>query len=232
MANIKLKVIKDGKDRNRFCGPSVISALTDLTSGEAARLIRKQTGRRFITGTHTSEVLRALGACNIKATSWQNPGVRFNRTTGPTLAGWLKMSKADRTSGRVFLIVAGWHWQLVSGRRYTCGRIRDIVSIKDKRVKRRARVAEVLELTSDNVTYPSINVSKPKDPNASDRAKVYRIAKKIGADLDVQRAYRDLFVYPPEDLPLLDPYDGDHHCQSWQEALVMLKDYERIVRNH
>ena len=58
--------------------------------------------------------------------------------------------------------MAGCHWQLVSGRRYTCGRIREIVSIRDKRVKRRARVAEVYELISDNVTKPSFDVSKPK----------------------------------------------------------------------
>ena len=161
MAKIKLKAITDGNDRNRYCGPSVISAVTDLTTGEAARLIRQQTGRSRVTGANTSEVLRALGTCNIQATRWRRPGVRLNRTSGPTLAGWLTMSKEERTPGRVFLISAGWHWQLVSGRRYTCGRIREIVSIKDKRVKRRARVDEVFELTSDNVTKPD-DVSKPK----------------------------------------------------------------------
>ena len=162
MAKIQLKAITDGKDKNRFCGPSVISALTDLTTGEAARLIRQQTGKKCVMGTHTSEVLDALRACNIKATRWSQKGVRLNRTTGPTLTGWLRLSKADRTPGRVFLIAAGHHWQLISGRRYTCGRIREIVSIKDKRVKRRARVAEVFELTSDNVTRPGIDVSKPR----------------------------------------------------------------------
>jgi len=146
MAKIKLKAIEDGKDENRYCGPSVISALTDLTTGEAARLIRKQNGRSAIRGSSTHEVLDALRACNIKATSL------YLKSSRPTLAGWLRMSKADRTPGRVFLIVAGNHWQLVSGRRYTCGRVREIVSIKDKRVKRRARVAKVYELTSDNVT--------------------------------------------------------------------------------
>ena len=180
MAKIKLKAITDGKDKNRYCGPSVISALTDLTTGEAARLIRKQHGRSSIRGSYTHEVLDALRACNIEATRWQNPGgssaVRLNRTTGPTLAGWLKMSKEDRTPGRVFLISAGHHWQLVSGRRYTCGRIREIVSIKDKRVKRRGRVAEVYELTSGNVTKPGIDVSKPKSKS---NPAYYQIKKLI-----------------------------------------------------
>ena len=173
---LELREIKDGKDKNRYCGPSVISAVTDLTTGEAARLIRKQSGRKAIRGSYSYEVLDALRACNIQARRWEKPGVRLNRKTGPTLAGWLKMSKEDRTPGRVFLIVAGWHWQIVSGRRYTCGRIREIVSIKDKRVKRRARVAEAYELISDNVTRPGIDVSKPKPKS---NPYYYRVKKMI-----------------------------------------------------
>jgi len=176
MAKLKLGTITDGKDKNRYCGPSAISALTDLTTGEAARLIRKQSGRKVIKGTHTYEVLKALTACNIKADRWRQEGVRLNRTNGPTLAAWLRLTKKDRTPGRVFLLVAGWHWQLVSGRRYTCGRIRDIVSIRDKRVKRRARVCEVWELTSDNVTKPDIDVSKPKSKS---NPAYYQIRKLI-----------------------------------------------------
>jgi hypothetical protein len=130
--------------------------------GQAARLFRLMYGRTAIKGSSRREVLHALKECNIEYTRWTKPGVRLSRTYGPTLARWLKLSKEDRTAGRVFLIVAGWHWQLVSGRRYTCGRIRDIVSIRDKRVKRRARVADVWELTSDNVTMPKMDVSKPK----------------------------------------------------------------------
>jgi len=246
MAKIKLKAITDGNDKNRYCGPSVISALTDLTTGEAARLIRMQTGARKITGTNTSEVRRALRACNISMKSRYYPGL--NRTTGPTLAGWLKMSKADRTPGRIFLIIAGRHWQLVSGRRYTCGRIREIVSIKDKRVKRRARVAEVHELTSDNVTRPGIDVSKPKDPNASVRAKAQRIAKKIGAEIEVDN-YGDGNHYwagAPEGLfedgggavggPVghtkdgrEDPYEGCRCCYDWEEVLEIMLDYQDML---
>ena len=74
--------------------------------------------------------------------------IKLNRTDGVTLAGWLKHTVKDRDANRVFLIVAGWHWQLVQGRRYVCGLTGDIVSIRDKRVKRRARVAEVYELRS------------------------------------------------------------------------------------
>jgi len=195
MAKIKLGAITDGKDQNRFCGPSVISAVTDLTTGEAARLIRIQTGAKKITGTHSSEVHRALRACNISVKRRYYPGL--NRTSGPTLAGWLRMSKADRTAGRVFLIVAGWHWQLVSGRRYTCGRIREIVSIKDKRVKRRARVAEVYELISDKVTRPDIDVSKPKSKSNPDYYQVKKLIRQNPEfDLSYEIEYREYGEYP------------------------------------
>ena len=76
MTKLKLRAIKDGSDMNRYCGPSVISALTDLTTGEAARLIRKQGGRNRIMGTYTSEMRRALQALarrGSKKGSWKCP---------------------------------------------------------------------------------------------------------------------------------------------------------------
>ena len=150
---LKLQKIKDGKDTNRYCGPSVISALTKLTTGEAARLIRMQTGRSSITGVGSREIRDALSACNIQ----MKYEVHFYQPI--TLARWLRESKEARTPGRVYLLNAGNHWQLVSGRRYVCGRIREIVSIRDKRVKRRARVLQSWELFSDDVTKPEF------DPN-------------------------------------------------------------------
>lgn len=238
MSKLKLKAITDGKDKNQYCGPSVISALTDLTTGEAARLVRKQSGRPRITGTSTSQILDGLRACNIKAYRWQKPGVRLNRSTGPTLAGWLKMSKEDRTTGRVFLIVAGWHWQLVSGRRYTCGRIREIVSIKDKRVKRRARVAEVYELTSDNVTKPDIDVSKPKSKS---NPYYYRVKKMI-------RQYPEFdLTYEREDIGFyvtmsgaLEEYAEDtnhhlsdeHYCHDMGEVFHRMEEMVEFAKEN
>ena len=236
MAKLKLRAITDGNDKNGYCGPSVISALTDLTTGEAARLIRKQHGRTTIKWTTTAEVFDALRACNIRVLTWQKPKAYLSlfagktyRFKGPTLAAWLKHSKEDRTPGRVFLISAGQHWQLVSGRRYTCGRVRDIVSIKDKRVKRRARVRDVYELQSDNVTKPDIDVSKPKDKYATARSKAKRIAKKIGVEIEVSRIGRDIDydVSPPKSIE--DPFEYESHiCYDWNEVLDMVEVYEKL----
>ena len=225
---LKLRAITDGNDKNRFCGPSVISAVTNLTTGEAARLIRKQTGRSNVMGTHTSEIRQALAACGIETRFY-----RFN-SRNPTLAKWLRESKEDRTPGRVFLIVAGNHWQLVSGRRYACGRIRDIVSIKDKRVKRRARVAEVYELISDNVTKPEIDVTRPKDPFASSRGKTQRLAKKLRVNVEIETVdgYRQIWVLPPPDMSdEEDPLEG-HVAYDWDEALDLVQTYETHLANN
>ena len=238
MAKIQLKAITDGKDKNRYCGPSVISALTDLTTGEAARLVRKQSGRPRITGTSTNQVLDGLRACNIKAYRWQKPGVRFNRKTGPTLAGWLRMSQEDRTPGRVFLIVAGWHWQLVSGRRYTCGRIREIVSIKDKKVKRRARVAEVYELTSDNVTKPDIDVSKPKTKS---NPAYYQIKKLIKQYPEFEITYEkddiDYWVTMSDELEdlateLEHPLCDEHGCFDMEDVARRMEEMVEFAKEH
>ena len=178
MAKLKLHAVNHGKDKNRYCGPSAISAVTKLTSGEAARLIRKQSGKRSVKGTSTSNIRRALEACNIHMNFVRSPeGTRYGRSDGITLARWLKLTTRSRGS-KIFLIVAGHHWQLVSGRRYVCGLTEDIVSIRDKKVKRRARVAEVYELTSDNVTLPSLDVSKPKPKASSTRYQCKKLVKQ------------------------------------------------------
>lgn len=222
---LKLQKIKDGKDKNLYCGPSVISALTKLTTGEAARLIRMQTGRTSITGVGAQQMSAALAACNIR--------MQRIRAGHPlrTLARWLREWKEARTPGRVYLLNAGNHWQLVSGRRYVCGRIREIVSIRDKRVKRRARVYQAWELFSDDVTKPEFDVSKPKDLDASDRAKARRIEKQIGAEIDLGvSTYHHIWVYPPESIREIDdPYEDDHHADTWGEALEMLQDYKKII---
>ena len=243
MAKLKLKAITDGKDKNRYCGPSVISALTDLTTGEAARLIRKQHGRSNIRGSYTHEVLDALRACNITADQWRQEGVRLNRTTGPTLAGWLKISKADRTPGRVFLLSAGHHWQLVSGRRYTCGRIRDIVSIRDKRVKRRARVSKVWELTSDNVTRPDIDVSKPKSKSNPTYYQIRKLVKQYpdyGLFHEVERREYDYTQYWAGMSPELEdlavkmnhPLCDNHYCYHLEEVRDRLEEMVEFAKKH
>jgi hypothetical protein len=183
---MKIKNVNNStSDVNRYCGPAVISAVTGMTTGEAARLIRHVSGQRKVKGSHTFHVLRALSLCNIHN---RKMTVR-TAFSAPTLNQWLKGSKDMRTSGRVFLIVAGNHFQLVEGRRYVCGRTRDIVSVRNKLVKRRCRVETVHELISEGRIQIPNAVRKPVDHAASNRAKAQRLAKKMDVKINIERYY-------------------------------------------
>ena len=146
MAKLKIKPVNHGTtkaDVNRYCGAAVVSAITGMTTGEAARLVRHLSGVRSVKGTTIRQIRDAFNACGVQFNRFEPVkfGMRFNRTNGVTLTGWLRGTVKYRNAERVFLVVAGQHWQLVQGRRYVCGLTKEIVSIKDKKVKRRARLA-------------------------------------------------------------------------------------------
>jgi hypothetical protein len=134
---MKLHPVLHGPKRNRFCGPSALSAITGLPTDDTARMLRELSGRRSITGTSDAEMFRVLqhlgfNAVRVPARDPDRPKVT------QTLASWLKLT--PRPEGVVYLVSAGNHWQVISGRRYVCGVVKEIVSVRDKRVKRRARV--------------------------------------------------------------------------------------------
>ena len=195
-------------DRNRYCGPAVISAVTGMNSGEAARLIRSVSGQRAVKGAFTTHVRRALTLCGISSYIVYTPLERK-----PTLAQWLKNSKERRTTGRVYLVIAGNHFQLIEGRRYVCGRTRDIVSIKDKQVKRRARVEEVYELRADGkITIPD-QARKPKQPANQYRSYIDKMKKKYDFDVEYERWSQTYWVYMPQHAEDL-AWDTDHHLRD------------------
>ena len=230
---LKIKPVNHGTtkaDKNRYCGPSVISAITGMTTGEASRLVRSISGVKSVKGTSTSQVRKSLRDCNIDMQRCSF-NMALSRSTGPTLAGWLKQTVKERTADRVFLIVAGWHWQLVQGRRYVCGIVGDVVSIKDKKIKRRARVAEVYELTmtaAKVVTPPA--AKKPKQTTNNFRGKAQRLAKKMGMEISSERTgYGDnsyWIDYEGED-DYVDLGIIEGHCSyDWYEVLGKLEEIE------
>lgn len=160
---------------NRWCGPAVVSFLTGINTSEVARQIREATGRRRITGTdvvelqhvllfhymilekqsiylppssHVNVVVKPRSRINSELVEWQMKCHRaeYKAAARPTLAAWLREHKNILTSHRVYLLAAGNHWQLITGFRYACGQVGEIVSVRDPRVRRRARVSEVYEV--------------------------------------------------------------------------------------
>jgi len=83
---------------------------------------------------------------------------------------------------------------------------------------------------------------KPKDKYATARAKAKRIAKKIGAEIELVRDSSDrrnitYMVWPPKSIDLeygaapgVDPHEGDHSAWDWDEVLEMVEDYEKTIK--
>lgn len=251
MKNINIKPVNHGTtkaDKNRYCGPSVISAVTGMTTGEAARLLRHVSGRKAIKGSSVRDVTSALEMCNIKCT-YQAFGLKLGRSKGPTLAAWLRHTVKERTAKRVFLIVAGWHWQVVQGKRIVCGILKEPTSVRDKRVKRRARVANVYELSSLGTLQIPAEARKPKrsaSPEASDYTQAKRLAKKLDLVIeldqigpsrkyDVQKwivDYKDVGENG-EELDFADMGVIDGHCSyDWSEVLWKLDEIQEYRNKH
>lgn len=239
---MKLKPIQRRKGQNRYCGPAVISFIAGIDTDEAAHLIRHQTGKRAVRGTHTYQVrdaLRALGYI-----------MKTVRVQGkPTLAGWLRSTVEDRKPGKVFLVAAGNHWQLITGRRYACGIVGDIVSIKHEKVKRRARVTEVYEIQETHnagqqtrATRAHLSQIKSQRKKAKSKAsyrarKFAELAAKYDIGVDVERNGDDLCVYFDPPGWVWEMYeDGEVHFDSMvfsiEDAESALRDIVDIIEIH
>jgi hypothetical protein len=222
-------------DSNRYCGPAVISAVTGLSTGEAARLIRSLTGKKMVTGVSDAHMARAFQACGICMASREMFAGKFR----PTLAAWLAK---PRDASKVFLVAAGNHWQIIRGRRFVDGIARAVVPLDNPAVKRRARVATVYEL----FVFPGNELEKPaqaikppaalrpvKRPWEVAEAKAGREFRKLAKLHDADwEGHPTRDVGPPfcvwglHDLELdddEDPYAGDHGPDDWSDALQRLK---------
>ena len=221
---------------NRFCGPAAISAITGIGTAEAATVIRSITGQKAVKGTSNWGCCRALGKLG-----YDTKQIQAKHPNGKTLtlAGWLKTYKHLRTEGRVFLIAAGHHWQVISGRRYVCGIVKEVVSVRHEKVKRRAHVANVFEVIKAGRPTFDFDALKKKvvvdSRIASARRKAQIIAKQYGIELEKHWNAPDpgqpaeYWVHQPEWLTEeTDPYAGDHLETGWPEILERVEAYAKL----
>lgn len=221
-----LHPVKNPKgDANRYCGPAVLSAIVGITTGEASRLIRSVAPHlRQVQGTSTSDITKAFWKCNIDFLS--APGPR-----NVTLAAWLDATEAQRGLGRVFLLVAGNHWQLVSGDEYVCGISRTVVPVTAPVVKRRARVTEAYELIAPRGIVVPSGIAKPRRPadtSAPHRRRAKLLAEQIGVQIERELGY--WFVYHPDLEDEHDPCEGDHYATDWQDVLRRVETYAEALQ--
>ena len=220
--------------KNRYCGPAAISAITGASTDDAAYAIRQKSGQRYVKGSACNHVLAALRDSGVFGEQvWPIKGLTY-REENITFAQWRRHSKKDRKAGVVFLVVAGNHYQVVSGRKATCGRLREIVSIADKRLKQRARVYAVWKLNAPTKITPPVQPKRTKDRYASARAKARRLEKKHGCRIDVEYMGpdygTDYWVFGPDHLEEHEdyPYGGDHICYDWDDVVERIEDIAKF----
>lgn len=211
-------------DTNRWCGPSAISIVTSMTTGEAARLLRHVTGKASIKGTENGAMINAFRKCGVGMIRIQNYSVKVVKvptlvsgqmvaavkTKGvgkriderPTLAAWFKQTADLRSTGRVFLISAGHHWQIVSGRRFCCGLTKEIVGFDHKKVHRRARVNEVFELFGDRIVIPPEAKKTPGRAAQGGRARFNELCRQnlLSPEIDGMPTNPEYIDFPSSEM--------------------------------
>ena len=237
---VSIKPVKPAaKGHNRFCGPAALSIIAGVDTAEAAAVIRFAGNKKCVMGTHDWDMVKALRLLGYKATSTG----RFdndNPKSNPTLAAWLKSDK--RNGQTLYLVAAGNHWQVVQGRRYCCGLTKAIVSIRDEKVKRRARVTSVYAIEQERkVALADVLPAKPKRDTSedSDRRKARKLAQTYSIEIEIERwdGYNRTVVWGPHWAPHvdeeeLDPFHGDHYAEDWADALGRVEDYVELITKH
>jgi hypothetical protein len=224
------------KGHNRFCGPAALSIIAGIDTAEASAVIRHVSRRRSVKGTSNWEILRSLALLGFKASSAAKVDP-LNLKTNPTLAAWLKSDERDGQS--LYLIAAGYHWQVVQGRRFCCGITKDIVSIRDEKVKRRARISGVWKIEHDRkVALADVLPAKvkAKDTEATVRRKARELAAKHDIEIEMYRNYdggeyyTSIMVWGPRGVELdNDPFEGDHYAEDWADALARVEEYAKLA---
>jgi hypothetical protein len=240
MPTATLKPVKRAaKGHNRFCGPAALSIIAGIDTAEASAVIRHVSRKRSVQGTSNWEVLQSLALLGFKASSAAKVDP-LNLKSNPTLAAWLKRDERDGKA--LYLIAAGHHWQVVQGRRFCCGITKDIVSIRDAKVKRRARISGVWKIEHDRkVALAEVLPAKVKvkDTEATIRRKAKRLADEYGIDIETYRSYdfgeynSSIIVWGQRDIcddEARDPFFGDHYADDWTDALERVQEYVKLAK--
>lgn len=233
MSTATLKPVKRAaKGHNRYCGPAALSIITGIDTAEASAVIRFVNKKRSVQGTHDWEIIKSLNLLgyHVSSAAKLNP---LTPKTNPTLAAWLKSDQRDGKA--LYLVVAGNHWQVVQGRRYCCGLSSNIVSIRDAKVKRRARVTAVYRIEhARKVALAGVLPAKVKDTEATVRRKARALAAKHNIEIEAERLYDGgeyytrIIVWGQSgicDDEARDPFYGDHYADDWADALERVHAY-------
>jgi hypothetical protein len=219
------RMLHDVTGKNRYCGPTAMATILGITTDQAAALIRAQSGQRAVRSTFTVHLMAAMRAAGCKLTLVRAPHGTKQRDT---LASWLRTRKLP--SDMHVIVTHGNHYGVILGKRYLCSLTkRQTVGLADI-PKRRARVEEWIIVESLPAAAPVVATPARKpDTERVARKKAKELAARHAVGLEVEHGqpivWGPSFGLEPED----DPYDGDHYCDDWADALERIEKYIDIA---
>jgi hypothetical protein len=234
---VKLHPVNRPKGQNSYCGPAAVSVVTGAPTSEVARVMRRG---RFgwshvpVKSTYDSDLRYALQAYGLDLKMVEDFSTR------PTLARWLRENKSLRTPGVTFIISAGNHWVVISGRRYCCGIVGEITSVRDSRIKRRSRVSvayQVVRKGKISLSKEYRETSQQKEAKKS-RRKMYREWSKLKKQqdafdfsvVDEGETWHFGWIEPGASWDF-DPHYEEHFCDELEDAISMANCYIKEFPN-
>jgi hypothetical protein len=167
---------------NRYCGPAAISALTGVTTDEAALMLRHVSGRRAIKGCRKEHVIEALRMLGLTVTRVY---IRKNGDPCPTVKQW-----ARRRTGFVkprntdLLVGVTGHFIAVRNTRYWDSMNHEgcrLVDGPNKRVKYAYKVEGRVDRFE--LVRLLLERSAAARANQSNRLRAVAMARLLGVDL-------------------------------------------------
>jgi hypothetical protein len=219
---MRLTLHRINQNGNKFCGPSILSALAGIGTREAAAVVRAATGTdKAVRGTHSGEIRAALAVLGFS----MNPLPLHDKVS---LRQWVE--RFPQSAQSTFLVVAGRHWILLQGTQTVCGMTIEPVQV-DAHPHARRRLTSVYTITQVAEIDPASIVPKRARESKGDaaaRRKAKELAAKYG--IEIERDLGNLIVWPPSDVSEEeDPYAGDHYCDFWTDALAMCEAYAALM---
>ncbi|WP_432263031.1 hypothetical protein [Cupriavidus sp. TMH.W2] len=215
---------------NRYCGPTAISLLAGIATGDAARLIRAGARGeiRAVRGASAHDVCRVLATLGLASTEEAVAG-------RPTLRRW--MGEHSHAAG-TYLVNITDHWVVVHGRDgVACSRTDGALVAGDAHPNARSFVKHAYRITRHKtvdvaaVLAAARRATGLRPETSSERRRARALAQRHGIKIEREAGMSSYGVWPPAALQgERDPYaESGHYCGDWSEILDHVNGYVQAL---
>ena len=249
VGTLKIRPVNHGtkkSDKNGYCGPSVISILTGMTTAESAKVINSfyVKRKRYIKATNMWEISNGFFACGIDMAKIKIP------KNIKTLDKWLDDTEYSRKDN-IYLIASGGHWIIIQGNNYVCSMTKNIINMETENntyvnQARRTHLRDVyiLKSFSKGVKIPAHlfiknkNKIKPYNKVKAFQKKYPELKLSYSIDTyDSEKIYyvgSDTLEKIADSNPQIDDYRDEryHIVYSWDEVLEEFHYFRDYYNKH